>query len=459
MRLKKYGLLLLMTLVTGFNFAQKQITIEKLRCFDINHTLDNYLQTASIKKILAGQLNKICTGQLQIPIPDTSGFSVDFIDFYHVPDAIKIDFRDADTNHLHLFMNFFEIQPFYFYRNNPEYSEDSSLVHRTKTVFLMQYWLVKADKSVYLNGSLNIVVGESLSPGIGTLYNKGLTFGEMAVLPTTFTGFFKASADILFQPNRQQDLIEIKLLPAFIADNYILPKTINWSRTYVETKQNISSYTFQNSREIIRQEEPLYEQIILKGKNAKKYPADLVAALENTDHYVRSDYVFLGQNWRDVMRDKNYLVKLTVQVDPMDLPENESMVFTDFIPGDFHYLLQDKDTLATFSILKKVTDPGRKYFNKLSNGFDSSSFFPINIGPPETPVVNDYEVSGKIKQQSFRIKCSGKGNTIKEIYLNNQLICIAQGKFIPEKFVVFDASLSPETLNPLLMIGFNRFFE
>jgi hypothetical protein len=459
MRLKKYGLLSLLFFLTGFCFAQKQVVFEKLRCFDINHTLTGYLQTASIKKNIASQLNTICSRQLQLPIPDTSDFSVDFIDFYHIPDAIKIDIRDTDTNHLHLYMNFFEIQPYYFYRNNPDYSEDSNLVKRTKTVFLIEYWLVRADKSVYRNGSLNIVVSESRSPGIGTLYNNGLRFGEMAVLPTTFTGLFKASAEILFQPDKKMNLVEIKLLPAFLADNYILPKTIGWNRTYVETNQHISSYAFQNNHEIIRQEEPFYEQIILKGKNAKKYPAGIVAAIENTDHYSRSDYVFLEQNWRDVIRDKNYQVKLTVQVDPMDVPQEQSLIFTNFIQGDFHYLLQDKDTLATFGILKKVTEPGRKYFNSLSNGYDSSTLFPINGKPAETPVINDYEISGHIKQLPFTIKCSGKGNQIKEIYLNKELVCIAQGKFIPEKFVVFDASLSPEMLNPLLMIGFNRFFE
>ena len=50
-------------------------------------------------------------------------------------------------------------------------------------------------------------------------------------------------------------------------------------------------------------------------------------------------------------------------------------------------------------------------------------------------------------------------NTIKEIFLDKKLVCIAQGKFSIEKFVVFDASLSTELLNQLFMIGFNRFFE
>ena len=71
----------------------------------------------------------------------------------------------------------------------------------------------------------------------------------------------------------------------------------------------------------------------------------------------------------------------------------------------------------------------------------------------------DYIASGKMGDLDFEIKCSGFRNTIKEIYLDKKLICIAQGKYSPEKFVIFDASLSPEMLNRLFMIGFNRFFE
>ncbi|MEN9686596.1 MAG: hypothetical protein RLZZ28_2382, partial [Bacteroidota bacterium] len=75
------------------------------------------------------------------------------------------------------------------------------------------------------------------------------------------------------------------------------------------------------------------------------------------------------------------------------------------------------------------------------------------------PVVFDYILSGKIGQHSFVIKCSGFKNNLKEIYLDEKIACIAQGKFSPEKFVLFNASLSPEILNQLFMIGFNRFLE
>ncbi|MEK7199831.1 MAG: hypothetical protein AAB212_07930, partial [Bacteroidota bacterium] len=157
-----------------------------------------------------------------------------------------------------------------------------------------------------------------------------------------------------------------------------------------------------------------------------------------------------------------YQLQLTTQIDPTNLPETESLLFTNFLSGNFHYLFQGKDTLAKFSILKNVTDKvNRVYTNILYNGYDSVSFYPVkpNGVSQGLPVIYDYQVEGVISNKPFGIKCSGSGEMVKEIFLDNTLVCIAQGKFSPEKFVLFDASLSPELLNRLFMIGFNRFFE
>ena len=255
-------------------------------------------------------------------------------------------------------------------------------------------------------------------------------------------------------------MIEIKATPAFIGDNYILPKTMGYPRTYVLTTKNIAQYRYQNKQEMIRLGETMYEEIRIKGKKAEKYPDSLTAAIKKTEHFSTSDFVFLRQDCRDVVRDRNYLLKMVVQLDPDNPPALPLLAFTNFLSGNFHYLLNEKDTLAAFTIQKSVSDPVKKlYANKVSNGFDSASFYSIQAKNTYLPVVYDYVVKGKLSQQDFSIQCSGFPNTMKEIYLNEKLVCIAQGKFSPEKFVVFDASLSPELLNQLFMIGFNRFFE
>ena len=162
------------------------------------------------------------------------------------------------------------------------------------------------------------------------------------------------------------------------------------------------------------------------------------------------------------MRDKNYLIKLTVQVDRSIPPTDQSLLLTNFLPGNMHHLFLENDTIAKFYIEKGVPSDSNKVLpGIMTNGYDSISAYRNNSGFQSAPwdVVYDYVVKGIIGKQAFGIKCSGIRNTIKEIFLDDKLVCIAQGKFSPEKFVVFDASLSSELLNRLFMIGFNRFFE
>src|SRR6478609_3209815 len=144
---------------------------------------------------------------------------------------------------------------------------------------------------------------------MGMPYDNGISLANLAVLPKVFTAFLKTTTNTLFDPKNEMGMIEIKLPPAFLADNYILPKTLNQPRTYVVTKKNISTYHLGSTTEMIRTSEPVYEEIVIKGKKAQKYPADLTNAIMKTPNLSKSDYVFLRQDVRDVIRDKNYLIK------------------------------------------------------------------------------------------------------------------------------------------------------
>ena len=69
----------------------------------------------------------------------------------------------------------------------------------------------------------------------------------------------KSSTNILFDPKNEEEIVEIKLQPAFFADNFILPKTLNQPRTYVVTKKDFSSYQLNGKTEMIRMSERAYE--------------------------------------------------------------------------------------------------------------------------------------------------------------------------------------------------------
>ena len=459
--LKKICILLLFAFTIQPLSAQKKIVFERIRSLAFNRPVREYLQTAAVKKAIEDDLSTTLLTTQLIPMLPSKPAQVSFIPSGTQVQDINPDFKDTDSSHLHLYLDIFEISPGSFFSLADNYPPDSELVKRAATVLVFRASVFKSDRSVFLKEALNIVVSTAESAGIGNLFG-GIRYADLSIVPNAFIKLMKAATNLLFDPKNEMATVEIKVQPAYMADNYLLAKTINLPRIYVQNKKSISSYSRNGKKELIRMSEPVYEEIVLKGKNAQKYPEAVTNAIKQTPHNSVSDYVFLRQDCRDVARDQNYLLKFMVQVDHSNLPLDQSLLLTNFLPGKIHYLFLEKDTIANFSIEKGIPSDSNKAFpNTMTNGYDTSSSYQTNPGVQAAPwdIVYDYVVKGRIDKHSFTIKCSGVRNTIKEMFINDQLVCIAQGKFSPEKFVLFDASLSPELLNRLFMIGFNRFFE
>ncbi len=423
--------------------------------------MKNYLQDNEIKKNIAHQFNRTLTKFQQISLLDSSALNVIFTNPFANINPLSTDFTDNDTNHLHLFIDFLEAFPQSFFALKENYPPDSNLVKRIGTVFMINAVILNAAGKKVFDEDLNLLVSSAESPGMGTLYGSGIQFNNLGVTPKGFTELMKATTEFLFDPKNDMYSIELKVLPAFFLDDYIFPKTFQKSRTYVRKIKNILTYTYNEKMEMLRQGEPVYEEIKTKGKKPEKYPEALTAAIKGTLHYSSSDFVFLKQEWRDVTKDKSYLLQLVTQIDPDNMMDGEQLLFTNFLTDNFHYLLLEKDTLATFNISKNISYNQQKIFPTIiTNGYDSTSLYRIpGLQKEGWTIKYDYVLKGKLNKQDFAIRCSGNGNNVKEFYLDDQLVAIAQGKFSPEKFVFFDASLSSETLNQFCMIGFNRFLE
>lgn len=454
---------LLFLLVAQTVPAQQKIVLEKLRIYNLNSPVLRYLQNPEIRQTIATELNEALVQKKMGRLTNLSNLPIELLDFNFVVPPIRPVFSDPAPDQLHLYLDFIEVDPFFFFRYDKENEIDTSTQKRVKTVFILKAYVYDPEQKLVRTDLLNVLISVAETPGMGYLYNLGIRFTELSVTPKTFTELFKKSVSTLLDTANELSAIELKLQPAYLADNYLLPQTLNRSRTFVSTHKNISTYRLANRSEMIRMGEPFYEEILLKGKKAQKYPDQITAAIKATQNFAKSDYVFLRQEGRDVLRDKNYLIKLCTQIDPTDIPADRNLLFTNFIPGYFHYLLQDNDTLANFYIRKNVTDKANKiYPNTITNGYDSTNFSTLPMqgnSKAEWAVQYRYVINGSLAGTPFWIKCSGFDNSLREFFLGDQLVCIAQGKFNPEKFVLFDASLSPEKLNQLFLIGFNRFLE
>ena len=427
----------------------------------------SYLQNSEIKKIVASELNHTLILNQQLSLNDTSSLNVEMLNSAGEANKPLPSFTETDTTKLHLYINLFENNPVDFFANLENSPADTTLLHRAKSIFILEAWLFKSDKINCFHEILNIIINASENPGMGIPYGSIFQYGDatqnyqLSLTPKGFTEMLKSATNLLFNPRNELAMVEMRAAPVYFADNYFQPKTYNQSKIYVSTSKQISSFSYMNQIELIRLGEAVYEEIKIKAKKAEKYPDDLTNVIKNTNNYSSSDYVFLRQEARDVVRDKSYLLKLTTQVDPKIIEfQSPKLLFTHFLPGNFHYLFLEKDTLAKFSISKNVVST-RININsdRISNGYDSTAIFSFNSGSKNVQISHAYVVTGKIGLYTFQIKCSDFHNSIKEIYLDEKLVCIAQGKFTLEKFVIFNASLSTELLIQLFIIGFNPFFE
>ncbi len=442
--------------------AQKKAIIEQFRCISSIGPVMNYWKSTQVQELVVKQLSQSLLRYQQLLLPDTANLHIQVLRNSQGANNIKPEFTDSDTTHLHLYIDLFELDPGSYFSYVKYDPKDSLIQKRSTSIFVLKVWMVNYKKDIVFLDALTISVIPSKTNKIGNSYLNSIRYNTLVTTPLGFAEIIKKGMALLLNPDNTLQLVEISAPPAFVGDNYLIAKTVKQHDIITVVKNDISSYEYNKNREMIRMGEPLYEEIQLKAKTPVVYPEVLLKALKRANNYNNSTFLFLRQDARDVIHDKNYFIKLTSQIDPLYQAGSSYFPFTNFLNGNFHYLISEKDTLADFSIQKNVADEtGKKiYPNMVSNGNDSSFFFLNDLKTqPEWPVVYNYVVTGNISKHDFSILYGGISGKIKEVYLDKKLVCITEGKNGPEKLVVFDNTLKPELLNQLLFIAFIRFFE
>jgi hypothetical protein len=451
--MRKINLLIVLLACSLAVNAQRNIILEQVRTFSMLGPVMNYFSLPDTRSVFIKQLNDQLSSKKNARISDTS-LRIVTIDQLKQYNTTNIYFTEADTSTHHLYIDIYEYEPNTFYYNQPQYLQDSLLFKRAKSVLQLTVLFVNHQKAIVTNEVLTICISRGSGNGFGIIPTT------LAVTPKGFTDILNLGIGRLLDEQNNTDMIEIKAPPPFYADNFILPEISKYPVIQTKSQKDIFSYQRNGESEMIRLGNTFYEELIVKGKN-KNIPdnSELANAINATGNQGSSDFVQLRQESRDVLRDKNYTLKMVTEINPNFSFISQADVFTQFLPGLVHVLLKDTDTIARFTIHKNIGIPEKKIFvNKVSNGYDSSSV--VNIGGSTVPrnVLFEYQINGLMGEQPFVIRCADRNN-LKEIRFNNKEVAIASGSFLPERIAVFDASLDTEKLNQLLMIAFSIFFH
>ena len=428
------------------NVAQAQTTVypNKIKSVSSVGPLMSYLNDSTTNLAFTNMLDSILRKKRNWALPKNA--ILQFTPLTKNPDINSSNVFPA----LNLFFIEFNVND--FKRNANIGIEDSAKLKGLLCGLRLVVQIQNNEKELLFENAIDIYVKQGISNGIG-IPIANLHFTQRGLSET-----LKLSCAILFDSTTTNESIELKIGGAFVGEDFILAKTNGFPRTQVSTSKGISKYNVNGELQLISWGEQLYREVILKGKNKSILAEDLIKAFENNNNKAESKPIILIQEGRDIVADKNFTLQIAANIggDPNGFYIRP---IVDIIYGDFHVLLNDKDTVALFQIETNSVDSTRKLFNnQVTNGFDSNSSTFINNQEKAIPLKFNYIVKGKINLDKFEIKISGDG-ILREFYLNNELICVANGNKAPERFVVLNNSISPEILNALFIIGFNSFFQ
>lgn len=321
-----------------------------------------------------------------------------------------------------------------------------------QSVVMMELSIQQPAPAATYTKSLEVYIKRAKANGIG------VPFGNLHFSAKGFAELMKKSVEILLDSTIETEQIEIKASPPFMGDNFIIGAIANAPKINIESKNLFSKYQLKGQSELIRWDEQRFLEIILKGKNRTQLSPEMTKAVENSvREHGSAIHVFLLQDARNIILNKNYQLIIPARVSANDAYSTAGMPQVEPLEGHNNYLLNEKDTIAKFSIEIDKKDFTKKlYPHIVTNGIDSSSAVVISEKETEMIYTSKYSITGTFRNQPFDIEI---GQYFREIYLNNERVLIISGTEEPEKMVLLNPNIPSDLLNELILLGFNRFFQ
>lgn len=439
-------------LLAGFKVpAQNKVIVESIRSFSMFGPTMNYLEDTSVRSSIRGKLSVLLNNNFNLALSQSSLP----IEIYTSSDDLKNNtakFSSSDTSTWHLFVEIYEYDPIGFLSGSLVESSDTAIIAAASSVIQIS--------SILTNGLQEIVNNQTVFAAISNTETAGFGIRPKNIFLTkkSFASVVQVGLQMVLNPNNETVVMDIKTPAVYYADNFMMGQIKNTSKIFVETIKDSWSFNLLGNTEVLRMGEQLFDEIWIKRKLIDSSASELlIKKMKETGNTASSDFIYLRQECRDVYQDKNYTIKIATEIDPYSEATSKKEIFSDFLPGPLHMMLQGKDTAAIFSINKMVGDPFKQvYLDKTTNGIDSSSTAKVSKKDYPFQITYDYELTGKIRGERFTIR-SFWNHEMKELYVNNMLICIVKGKTNPEDCVLTKDCTDASLLKELLLIAYNKF--
>jgi hypothetical protein len=481
--MKKKLLHLFLILITGISSqAQSGIIFKSVDYYNYSGRTLNYLEFPEISQQLTKTLDSLSRKFLQIPMTASPDFKINkrlyqdnslsehvnlAIGNYATNEKIKTAEKQQLLNNntsqnakTEFSLEIAEL-PLNSIRQFPELDSlfiQQLLQKQNLALIQMIAKLKAATGELLIDKQVCMVLSKNKQPVL-----IGFNHPEYLITPKSFGKLLEAGLSVLLDKNNDTEILQMNSIPAIVNDNFIQPFVQHQPRLNFSSQKGIIQYLWKGEVQYLRYQEPLWENIVIRGKKTTPIPNSLLVQI-NADNIWEP--LFLREESRDILVDKNYLLQCVVNVerDPYGkgTPFNKKTGLPfNFLSGISHVFMQDKDTIAQFKIKANFLDGKKKtYLHQLYMAADTS-IIAIEKTPRENVHHYDFELDGVFKGQVFKITYSGlKGSSesIREIYLKEKLVAVVEGKDNPELLVVLDKDIDSISLNQLLLLSFSNLF-
>jgi len=449
--MKKLVYLLLFICIVFKLPAQNKVVVEAIRSFSMFGPSMYYLEDTAVQSSIKSKLSVILNKNFKLLLSNQTLP----IENYTSTEALKnntIKFNIADTSTWHLFIEVYEYDPISFLTGSALEAPDSAIIAGSSSIFQIS--------CILTNGLQEIISNQSVFAAISNTETAGFGIRPKNIFLTkkSFASVVQVGLQMALNPDNETMVADIKTPAVYYADNFMMGHINNTSKILVNTVKDTWGYTVVGNQELLRMGEQLFDEIWVKRKLVDSSASPLLLKkIKETGNTASSDFIYLRQECRDVYQDKNYTIKIATEIDPYSTASSKKELFSDFLSGEVHLMLEGKDTAAIFGINKNIGDANKQvYVDKTTNGMDSSSVAKVSKKDFPFQVTYDYQLTGKIRGERFTIQ-SFWNHEMKEIYLNNKRIGIVKGKTDPENFVIDNDLSNASIIKELLLIAYNKF--
>jgi hypothetical protein len=449
--MKKLVYLLLFICIVFKLPAQNKVVVEAIRSFSMFGPSMYYLEDTAVQSSIKSKLSVILNKNFKLLLSNETLP----IENYTSTEALKnntIKFNIADTSTWHLFIEVYEYDPIWFLTGSALEAPDSAIIAGASSIFQISCILTNGLQEIISNQSVYAAISNTETAGFG------IRPKNIFLTKKSFASVVQVGIQMALNPDNETMVADIKTPAVYYADNFMMGHINNTSKILVNTVKDTWGYTVVGNQELLRMGEQLFDEIWVKRKLVDSSASPLLLKkIKETGNTASSDFIYLRQECRDVYQDKNYTIKIATEIDPYSTASSKKELFSDFLSGEVHLMLEGKDTAAIFGINKNIGDANKQvYVDKTTNGMDSSSVAKVSKKDFPFQVTYDYQLTGKIRGERFTIQ-SFWNHEMKEIYLNNKRIGIVKGKTDPENFIIVNDATNASIMKELLLIAYNKF--